>query len=83
MEDKTVMLVELDYPYPEGNGYILYSVPEGMEEKAKEAIQIGFQKYEESNVPDLRTICDFIEAEFKASGIQALCLSYEVVSLEY
>ena len=82
MEDKTVMLVKLDYPEGE-NGYVLYSVPDSMEEESKEAIKMGFQKYEESSVSDRRTICDFIEEEFKASDIQALCLSYEVVSLKF
>ena len=82
MEDKTVMLVELDYPDGE-NGYVLYSVPDSMEKEAKEAIQMGFQKYEESSVSDQRTICDFIEEEFKTYGIKALCLSYEEVNLKF
>lgn len=78
--DPMALLVNLNF----GDGeteHILYQVPRDMVQGAARAIEKAFDAWKSSRTAD-GTIEDFIGEEFYASGIDAVCLSYDVVDLD-
>lgn len=78
--DPMALLVNLNF----GDGeteHILYRVPRDMVQEAAGAIRKAFDAWKSSRADDA-TVEDFIGEEFYASGIDAVCLSYDVVDLD-
>ena len=77
--DKILLLINLRYN--EGDdGHVVYEIPEGLVEKARDEIHAATADWDDA--PDGDTIEDCIERRLKLAGIPFECRTYDNINLD-